>query len=145
MSFSNILFGQLPFIDDINILPVISQGAKSPHKDILINAEPKRGALRKGKWKLVKFAALPSRVELYDLSVDQSEKNNIAEQHPKVTKELERRLNEYAKQAKRSLFVKEYMPFVIEDASGPILQFDEDGGHADEKTNLPAKSSDNKP
>src|SRR5206468_4469337 len=40
-------------IDGLNIWPVLTEGKRSPHEDILINVTPAGGALRKGEWKLV--------------------------------------------------------------------------------------------
>ncbi len=48
-------------------------------------------ALRKGKWKAVRlnvFENPDAPVELYDLSVDIGEQNNIADQHPDIVKEM---------------------------------------------------------
>ena len=43
-------------------------------------------AIRKENWKGVKFKEKP--IEIYDLSQDVSEKNNLAEQNPEKAKEL---------------------------------------------------------
>ena len=56
------------------------------HEDILINVEAVRGAIRKGNWKLFKWATLPGKTELYDLSKDPGEKDNVADQHPEIVK-----------------------------------------------------------
>ena len=126
-------------IDGKDIWPVITQGKVSPHQNILINAELHRGAIRQGKWKLIKYATLPSSVELYDLAEDPAEKNNVAEQHSEKVHELEALLNEYAKQAKGSLYLKEYMPFIIHDTKNAQMVYDgdEDSGQPGEKPNLP--------
>jgi arylsulfatase A-like enzyme len=107
--------------------------------DILINAELHRGAVRKGNWKLVKHAALPSRVELYDVVADPSEEKNMARQHPRRVAELEALLNEYAKQAKPALYFTEYMPFIIQDVTTADLRYDgdEDSGQPGERPALP--------
>jgi len=122
-------------LDGKDIWPVLTKGKSSPHKNILINVELHRGAVRQGNWKLVKFASLPSRVELYDLKNDPGEKKNIAKKHPEKVNELEEILNDYAAQAKGSLFLKEYMPFVIHDANNLNMEYDgdEDAGQPDEK------------
>lgn len=61
-------------------------------------------ALRRGDWKIV--AAREEPWELYDLSRDRTETNNLAERHPDRLKELatewERRWEELQTQAKRS-------------------------------------------
>jgi arylsulfatase A-like enzyme len=90
-------------LDGRDLWPTIAQGKPSPHDEILLNAEPHRGALRKGRWKLVVQGKLPAgekaKVELFDLERDLSEKTNLAEKHPEKVKELLGRLNAYAKEA----------------------------------------------
>ena len=63
----------------------------SPHEDILINVEAFRGAIRKGIGKLIKVALLPGKTELFDLSKDPGEKENVADRFPEVVKDLKRR------------------------------------------------------
>ena len=56
-----------------------------------------RQAVRKGKWKAVKYNVLKqpnAPIELYDLSQDVGEKNNIASKHPEIVKDMERILKE---------------------------------------------------
>ncbi|BAX78829.1 arylsulfatase [Labilibaculum antarcticum] len=56
-----------------------------------------RQAIRKGKWKAVKYNVLKhpdAPIELYDLSTDLGEENNVAEKYPKVVKDMERILKE---------------------------------------------------
>jgi len=126
-------------LDGKNVWPVITKGEPGLHDDILINVEHHRGALRQGKWKLIKKAMLPSKVELYDLEADPGENNNLEKQYPDVVKQLEARLNEYAKSAKASLYFKEYMPFIMEDykTSSMVYDGDEDSGQPGEKPVLP--------
>jgi arylsulfatase A-like enzyme len=40
-------------LDGLDIWPTLTQGKPSPHSEILLNAEPNRGAIRVGDWKLV--------------------------------------------------------------------------------------------
>lgn len=53
---------ELP-VDGLDIWPVLSRGRRSPHDAILINAEPKRGAVRVGDWKLVLNGARATAAE----------------------------------------------------------------------------------
>jgi arylsulfatase A-like enzyme len=126
-------------IDGKDIWSVLTEGESSPHDTILINAEFNRGAVRQGDWKLVKYATLPSSVELYNLADDPSETNNIASTNPKKVAELEEILNSYAKESNGSLFIKEYMPFIKNDFQKATLAFDgnEDAGAVGEKPRLP--------
>jgi len=98
-----------PF-DGKNAWATLAEGRPSPHEDLLINVELYRGAIRKGPWKLVKTATLPGKTELFDLSKDAGEKNNVAEQNPEVVKDLEARLVAYARQQQMSLWFKAQRP-----------------------------------
>lgn len=100
--------------DGFDMWPVLTEGKRSPHADILINVTPAGGALRKGDWKLVlngnardnpdgeldntgkKAAEL---VELFNLARDPSEKMNLAAAEPERVRELRARLADYARQA----------------------------------------------
>lgn len=109
-------------LDGLDIWPALTKGKPSPHEEILFNSEPRRGAIRVGDWKLVmngsatsepeegeapktnkkKKAAQPEKpaVELFNLAKDLGEKNNLAEQNPDKVKELQARLEKYAKEAR---------------------------------------------
>ncbi|QDU19424.1 arylsulfatase B [Urbifossiella limnaea] len=100
-----------PF-DGRDATATIAEGRPSPHDDILINVEAFRGAIRKGKWKLVKVAVLPGRTELYDLSIDPGEKQNVADQNPAVVADLEARLVAYARQQKPSEWLRSQVDFL---------------------------------
>src|SRR4029079_9307873 len=77
-----------PF-DGKDIWQTLTEGASSPHEDILINVEAFRGAIRRGCCRLAKIALFPERRELYDLSKDPGEQNNVAEQFPEIAADLE--------------------------------------------------------
>jgi arylsulfatase A-like enzyme len=93
-------------LDGKDIWATVAEGKPSPHDDILVNVEAFRGAIIKGKWKLVKIALLPGRTELFDLAADPGEKNNVADQNADVVRDLESRLLAYAKQQKMSEWLK---------------------------------------
>jgi arylsulfatase A-like enzyme len=101
-------------LDGRDIWPVITAGKPSPHEDILINAMPNSGAIRMGAWKLVlngtitandlENATAPkagakkdadSVVELFNLTEDPYEQNNLAAQNPERVRQLRARLEEY--------------------------------------------------
>ncbi len=126
-------------LDGKDIWTTVATGQASPHDDILVNVEAFRGAVIKGQWKLVKVALLPGKTELFDLSADPSEKNNLAEQHPEVVRDLEDRLIAYAKQQKMSEWLKAQPDYL--GAQGQTLfdpDFDiDDGGMPQLKAVLP--------
>lgn len=116
----------------------IAQGKPSPHEDILINVEAFRGAIRKGNWKLIKVALLPNKIELYDLSKDPGEKENIADKNSDVVQDLDARLTNYAKQQKMSEWLKsqvDYLGFQGQTTLDP--EYSTDGGLPHEKPVLP--------
>lgn len=127
-----------PF-DGKDMWGTIADGTPSLHEDLLINAEIFRGAVRKGQWKLVKTALLPGKTELFDLSKDIGEKNNVADEFPNVVRDLEARLVQYAREAKTSEWIKAQPGFLGpqgETAFDPDFDID-DGGLPREKPVLP--------
>jgi arylsulfatase A-like enzyme len=100
-----------PF-DGRDVTATIRDGKPSPHEDILINVEAFRGAIRRGNWKLIRIALLPGKTELFDLSKDPGEKENVAGQYPDVVKDLETRLLSYARQQKPSEWMKSQIDFL---------------------------------
>jgi arylsulfatase A-like enzyme len=126
-----------PF-DGRNVSAMIGEGQPSPHDDILINVELFRGAIRRGKWKLIRVATLPGKTELFDVEADPGETTNLAEQHPDVVRDLEARLLGYAKQAKMSEWLKsqvDYLGAQSETAFDP--DYNLDGGVPQERPVLP--------
>jgi len=93
-------------LDGVDIWATVAEGKPSPHDDILVNVEAFRGAVIKGKWKLVKIALLPGKTELFDLVADPGEKNDVAAQNPEIVRELESRIIAYAKEQKPSEWMK---------------------------------------
>jgi arylsulfatase A-like enzyme len=127
-----------PF-DGRNAWATLAEGQPSPHEDLLINVEIYRGAIRKGPWKLVKHATLPGKTELFDLAKDPGEKTNLAEQNPEVARDLEARLEAYARQQQTSLWFKAQPGFLGpqgETAFDPGFDIS-DGGLPREKPALP--------
>jgi arylsulfatase A-like enzyme len=126
-------------LDGKDIWSTVAEGSPSPHDDILVNVEAFRGAVIKGKWKLVKIALLPGKTELFDLTGDPGEKNDVAEQNPEVVRDLESRLMAYAKQQKMSEWLKaqpDYLGAQGKTVFDPDFDID-DGGMPHLKTVLP--------
>jgi arylsulfatase A-like enzyme len=80
-------------LDGLDIWPVLTEGAKSPH-DALILCGTKRGqaAIRMGDWKLLVGAG--NGDQLYNLAKDLGEKNNLASANPEKLKELRARYDD---------------------------------------------------
>lgn len=82
----------------ISILPTLLGNKQLQHDflywELHLNFKPKKGndkgfrqAIRQGNWKAVRYG-IKSKTELYDLSQDKSESNNIAAKYPEKTAEL---------------------------------------------------------
>jgi len=80
--------GKLPF-DGRDILPALEGKTNKIHDQLYWSSAAGKGAwaIRSGKWKLV---GLKARVELFDLEVDISETNDLAQKHPDRVKALRR-------------------------------------------------------
>ncbi len=86
--------------DGISMLPtLIGEGAQEQHPFLYwgFPAMGGRIAIRSGHWKAVRYNVStdnPLPIELYDLSKDISETNNVASQHPEIVSELDRLMKE---------------------------------------------------
>ena len=104
-------------LDGRDLWPTLTTGAPAPHDMILINASPRKGAMRAGDWKLVLNggAAEPADgeeadpavqkgepqlegIELFNLVADPGETNNVAAQRPDKVRELRVRYDALARQ-----------------------------------------------
>lgn len=84
--------------DGISLMPVLigNEEAQEEH-DYLYWEFYERGsaqAVRKGSWKAVRQPMLTGPIELYDLSVDLGETNDVANEHPDVIREMKRIMEE---------------------------------------------------
>jgi arylsulfatase A-like enzyme len=83
-------------IDGISILPTLLHGKmQSMHQSLYWEFHENNGrqALRWKQWKLIKLnvnIAADTKVELYNLDNDPSEKNNVADQNPVIIKKMEK-------------------------------------------------------
>ena len=76
--------------DGISFLPTLLGKEQKTHDFLYWETNMKQGpiqAVRTGNWKGVKFLDKP--VELYDLTTDPSEKNNVANDHQDVVKKIQ--------------------------------------------------------
>ncbi len=99
--------------DGLDIWPVLTKGAKTPHDAILLmGTQPGKAAIRMGDWKLVLNASqqdaeeapvapesMAEKVELYNLATDIGEANNLAISAPDKVQELRQRLNSFIRDA----------------------------------------------
>src|SRR6516225_9956942 len=92
-------------LDGLDVWPTISEGKPSPRTEVVYNIEPFRGGLRQGDWKLIWRTPLPSAIELYDIPQDPSEKTNLANSNPQKVADLQKRIEQLAKESAKSLFL----------------------------------------
>ncbi|MCL4120232.1 UNVERIFIED_CONTAM: hypothetical protein GTU68_027826 [Idotea baltica] len=93
-TFAEITGSNIPnSIDGISFLPTL-KGKSQPEHEYLyweFHELGGRQAIRKGNWKAVKYNVLkePNKpLELYDLSKDIGEENNVANENPEIIKEM---------------------------------------------------------
>jgi len=85
---------QAPYTDGVSFLPtLLDSGAQSEHAYLYWEFHEQGGkqAVRMGQWKAVRLNVKRkpnSPVELYDLSRDIGEENNVADQHPKIVAKM---------------------------------------------------------
>jgi arylsulfatase A len=108
---------------DITGILLGKKDARSPHHLHFYEDE----AIRKGDWKLLrKKTRRKTRFELYDLSKDLGEKENLAATHPQIVRELDLLLEEHASSIAANLrpagFAKQPEPILKEAGDLPTLK-----------------------
>lgn len=106
-------------LDGIDMWPVVAQGQLSERKQVLLNVEDFRGAVRIGEWKLIVHAALPAKVELFNVANDPEEAENAAAKYPERTKELMGVLTDYAYDMAPSKYLEELA--TVEAGKRPLV------------------------
>jgi arylsulfatase B len=105
-------------LDGMDVWPTISSDAPSPRKEIVYNIEMFRGAVREGDWKLVWRTVLPSKIELFNLADDPSEKSNVAAQNEDKVRELQQRITGLGAEMSKSLLLQQVFKSVSENLTG---------------------------
>lgn len=96
-TFMDILGREIPEnLDGVSFLPTLfgNQKEQIEHEYLYWEFHEKGGrqAVRKGKWKAVKYNVLQEAnapLELYDLSQDIGEENNVADEYPEIVAQME--------------------------------------------------------
>ena len=94
-------------VDGIDQWQTLTGTRLSPRREILLGMEEFRAALLVEDWKLIVYAHLPVRYELYNVQDDPSEEDNHAEREPQRIREMLVRLNEYAWEMAPSLYLED--------------------------------------
>jgi len=113
-------------LDGIDVWKTISEGASSPRNEIVYNIEPFRAAVRLNDWKLIWRPTLPSSHELYNITEDPSEKNDLSASNPEKVMEIKKRIEDLAKGSAKPLFMIDRFGALVKGMSGePLLPMDE--------------------
>jgi len=120
-------------LDGMNVWQTLAEGKPSPRTEFVYNIEPFRAAVRQGNFKLIWRTMLPSSVDLYDLSKDPSEQNNLASANPDKVAAMQQRLDALAKDATKPLFLADQFKVVMKNMSGqPVMPLEEGFGGDDD-------------
>ncbi|MBR0691891.1 arylsulfatase [Bradyrhizobium lablabi] len=120
-------FAKAKPLDGMDVWPAISMGGPSPRQEIVYNIEPFRGGVRIGDWKLIWRTPLPSALELYNIPQDPSEKANLADSNPSKVAELQKRIEQLARESAKPLFMIDAFAAVKGAAHGPPSLPDDEG------------------
>lgn len=97
---------QITPVEGTSLLPAISDEEAIPDRVLAFEHQAARG-LRKGDWKLVWGKRQPDEIswELYNLSEDRSEQNNVAKHYPHIRDELVKNWETWAKRVAADPFL----------------------------------------
>ncbi|MEM6845313.1 MAG: arylsulfatase [Bacteroidota bacterium] len=79
--------------DSYNLLPLLLGEGEGIRKSVIVKASNNTYGLRQGKWKYVE-GENDQPPQLYDLSVDEAETNDVLPEHPVVAQEMAKQLAE---------------------------------------------------
>ena len=114
--------------DGVNLLPFLRgerDDTDRPHETLYWRITHRGAAIRDHDWKLIRTPHLPPA--LYDLSVDPSEKDDLAARHPERVRELLRKLSQWEasfEHTPRWFSSNRWMKSIFDayDASYPLVQ-----------------------
>ncbi|MFN0116218.1 MAG: arylsulfatase B [Paracoccaceae bacterium] len=84
-------------LDGMDVWATLSEGAASPRTEMIYNVDLTGGTIREGDMKLVWTAALPPRVELFDIAADPGETKDLAPEKPDVVAAMQAKVVDIAK------------------------------------------------
>jgi arylsulfatase B len=113
-------------LDGRDVLAAIVEGKPTGRDEVVYNVEPFNAAVRRGDWKLMWKAVLPSKIQLFNIANDPNEKTNLADQHPEKVKELQERIEQLASESVQPLFVGEATKAIFGGLFGPVPIFTDD-------------------
>ena len=112
-------------VDGIDVSDLLA-GAPAPEREMLYDVVGRRGAIRVGRWKLVRG---PAGVELFDLDADPEEAHDLAISRPDAVRRLSARLDAWAARSVRPAYdPSEEEGFVPPAIWGPPASAGSDGG-----------------
>ncbi|CAH8293872.1 arylsulfatase A-like enzyme [Mariniflexile fucanivorans] len=92
---ANLIGAKIPkdrIIDGKNILPVLLEGAKSPHEYFFYSHW---GTLEAVRWKYWKLRIIDGNESLYNLKIDIAEKKNLKNQYPDIVVQLKNAMQKF--------------------------------------------------
>lgn len=94
-TFANLIGAKMPddrIIDGKDIMPVLLNGAKSPHEYFFYSHW---GTLEAVRWKDWKLRIIKGEEALYNLKTDIAESTNLKDQHPEIVAQLKKAMQEF--------------------------------------------------
>ena len=94
-TFAKLIGAKVPedrIIDGKDIMPVLIEGAESPHEYFFYSH---RGTLEAVRWKDWKLRIIKGEESLYNLKTDIAEKTNLASQHPEIVAPLKEAMRKF--------------------------------------------------
>lgn len=101
-TFAKLIGAKLPddrIIDGRDILPVLTEGAESPHEYFFYSHW---GTLEAVRWKDWKLRIIDGEESLYNLKSDISEKTNLKDKHPEIVVQLKKAMQKFGADVKEN-------------------------------------------